>query len=334
MSRTFDALQRPEAQFSGTDAAALSGESAALQLAERRPAAQGEIAVVPEQTKVAKAEDHNASCGFMGGSPVRTRPAVPTTVEYSHTEELLDPLDLFQSLQVSIPPKSLLVSLTDSGSPAAEAFRLLGVRLRHLRRDRPLKTLLITSTIPQEGKSTVAANLACTLGLRTQQRTLLLEGDLRRPSLSQMFGLGRNPGICEWLEGNCSLTASVYHLQGPNIWILPAGSSPSNARELLQSGQLSTLLDQLNAWFDWIIIDSPPVLPLADTSVWIRLVDGILLTTRQGTTEKRQLQRGLEAVESKKLIGALVNSSKHAAASDYYYYGPVSVSRSDDASAR
>ena len=180
----------------------------------------------------------------------------------------------------------------------------------------------------------VAANLACTLALRTQQRTLVLEGDLRRPSLSQMFGLGRNPGISEWLEGDRSLTTSIYHLEGPNIWILPAGSAPSNALELLQSGRLSSLMDQLTVLFDWIIIDSPPVLPLADTSVWMRLADGILLATRQGTTEKRQLQRGLEAVESKKLIGALVNSSKHAAASDYYYYGPAAVSRPDDAPAR
>jgi Mrp family chromosome partitioning ATPase len=149
-----------------------------------------------------------------------------------------------------------------------------------------------------------------------------------------MFGLGRNPGISEWLEGDRSLTTSIYHLEGPNIWILPAGSAPSNALELLQSGRLSSMMDQLTVLFDWIIIDSPPVLPLADTSVWMRLADGILLTTRQGTTEKRQLQRGLEAVESKKLIGALVNSSKHAAAGDYYYYGPAAVSRPDDAPAR
>jgi Mrp family chromosome partitioning ATPase len=158
-----------------------------------------------------------------------------------------------------------------------------------------------------------------------------LEGDLRRPSLSQMFGIGRNPGICEMLEDDRSLVASVYLLEGPNIWLLPAGSSPSNALELLQSAKLSALMDQLNTLFDWIIIDSPPVLPLADTSVWMRLANGILLTTRQGTTEKRKLQRGLEAVESKKLIGALVNSSKHAADSDYYYYNaPVAVSLPDD----
>ena len=86
------------------------------------------------------------------------------------------------------------------------------------------------------------------------------------------------------------------------------------------------MMDQLTLWFDWIIIDTPPVLPLADTSVWMRLADGILMATRLGTTEKRQLQRGLEAIESKKLIGALVNSSKNAATSDYYY-SPAAIQR-------
>src|SRR6202000_284651 len=102
-----------------------------------------------------------------------------------------------------------------------------------------------------------AANLACTLALKTQQRTLVLEGDLRRPSLSKIFGLGRNPGLCEWLEGDRSLNNSIYHLQGANIWILPAGNAPSNALELLQSARLSAVMDQLAVLFDWIIIDSP-----------------------------------------------------------------------------
>src|SRR6202034_3352103 len=98
--------------------------------------------------------------------------------------------------------------------------------------------------------------------------------------------------------------------------------------ELLQSGRLSSLMDQLTALFDWIIIDSPPVLPLADTSIWMRLADGILLTTRQGTTTKPQLQKGLEAIEPKKLIGAVVNSSKSAAACDYYY-SPTTIQHND-----
>ena len=177
----------------------------------------------------------------------------------------------FQSQQVVVPAEKRLVCFTDSESLAAEKFRLLGVRLQHLRRDRALKKVLITSTIPQEGKSMVSANLACTLALRTQQRTLLVEGDVRRPTLSQMFGVGRMPGICECLQGERSLMKSIYQLEGPGLWLLPAGSAPRNPLELLQSGKLSAMMDQLTAWFDWIIIDSPPVMPLADTSVWMRV---------------------------------------------------------------
>jgi capsular exopolysaccharide synthesis family protein len=227
--------------------------------------------------------------------------------------------DQFKLLKISAPAQGRLVSVSDKDSPAAEAFRLLAVRLRHLRRDQPLKKILLTSSIPQEGKSTCSANLACSLALRAQRRTLLLEGDIRRPSLSPMFGLTPRPGISEWLREERDLSDSIYFLEGPELWFMPAGSSPSNPLELLQSPRVAVLMDQLAELFDWIVIDSPPVLPLADTSVWSRLCDGILLVTRQGTTEKRQLQRAVDAIESQKLIGALLNSSNSAPHTDYYY---------------
>jgi Mrp family chromosome partitioning ATPase len=88
----------------------------------------------------------------------------------------------------------------------------------------------------------------------------------------------------------------------------------------MQSARLSLLMDQLAGYFDWIVIDSPPVLPLADTSVWMRLADAVLLVTRPGKTEKRQLQRALEAVEQPKLLGALVNGSREVTLGDYYQY--------------
>src|SRR2546428_10861317 len=88
--------------------------------------------------------------------------------------------------------------------------------------------------------------------------------------------------------------------------------------ELMQSGRLGELMEQLTDWFDWIIIDSPPVLPLADTSVWARLADGILLVTREGTTKKRLLQRGLQVLEQSKLLGAVLNSSSNTDHSNYY----------------
>ena len=165
----------------------------------------------------------------------------------------------------------------------------------------------------------VAANLACALAQRTRQKTLLMDGDLRRPSVAKLFGLGKIPGITEWLKGDRGPMTSIYHLEEAGLWVLPAGDSPRNPLELMQTGRLSSLMEQLTSWFDWVVIDSPPVLPLADTSIWMRLTDGILLVTRQGATEKKQLKRGLEAIDQKKLLGALLNSSENSSQSNYYY---------------
>jgi capsular exopolysaccharide synthesis family protein len=183
-----------------------------------------------------------------------------------------------------------------------------------------LKKVLITSALPNEGKSMVAANLACTLARRRQQKTLLLDGDLRQPILAQHFGLGKVTGLSEWLQHEPGPITNIYRLESAGLWILPAGSIPQNPLELMQTGALSALMEQLAARFDWIVIDSPPVLPLGDTSVWVRLVDGVLLVARRGTSEKKQLKKGLEALDQSKLLGALINSSMDVIPRDYHYY--------------
>jgi capsular exopolysaccharide synthesis family protein len=293
MSHIFDALQRSETERAGTDSSLTEPSTFALatellQVAERKR--RGAVTVASDGS------DHSNS------------------------------LEQFPSLPVSILPSGRLVSVAEEESLGAEKFRFLAVRLRQIRQSRPLKKVLITSTIPQEGKSTVAANLACTLARRKQHKTLLLEGDLRRPTVSQRFGLGRVPGLSEWLRGETE-TTNIYRLDALGLWVLPAGSAPENPLELMQSGKLPPLMEQLTTWFDWIIIDSPPLLPLADTSIWARQADGVLLVTRKGITEKKQLQRGLEAIETSKLLGALVNGSTDAAHSDYYQrYGPAASS--------
>jgi len=308
MSHIFDALQRSEAEQSGEESPALSIATDLIQAVERKATAVREFPV--DDLAVEHEPTVEPTIAMQGG----IRDASPTGVEQ------------FPLLQVVVSPQSRLVSLVDRESIAAEKFRFLGVRLRQLRQSRPLKKVLITSSIPQEGKSMVAANLACTLARRQQQRVLLLDGDLRRPALSQMFGLSKLPGLCEWLQGEPGPMQNIYRLEGPGCWFLPAGSSPKNPLELMQSGRLSLLMDQLTAWFDWIVIDSPPVLPLGDTSIWSRLADGVLMVTRQGATRKQQLQRGLEAIEQSKLIGALLNSSREAASTEYYSrYAPSAV---------
>src|SRR5437667_2547802 len=193
------------------------------------------------------------------------------------------------SVPVVIKPDSRLVCLTQKDSLAAEKFRFLAVRLRQLQQNRAVKKLLVTSTIPEEGKSMISANLALSLARKKRQRVLLIEGDLRRPTLYKSFGLTRLPGASEWLKSGSNEVRNVYHIEEAGLWFLPAGSLPENPMELMQSGRLAELMEQLAVWFDWIVIDSPPVLPLADTSVWSRLADGILLVAREGTNKKREL---------------------------------------------
>lgn len=229
-------------------------------------------------------------------------------------------LDDCRSVSVPITADSRLVVYTEKDSAATEAFRLLSVRLRHIRKDRTLRKVLITSTVPSEGKSTVAANLACALATSRDEKVLLLEADIRRPSLTETFRLSDHLGLCDWLQNKSTLLEGIYRLDGPGFWILPAGRVAANPLALLQSPRFLLALDELQLWFDWIIIDTPPILPLADTSVVSKMADGILLVTRRGKTEKKLMERGIEAIEKSKLLGAVLNSSnKHH--KDYYYYG-------------
>jgi capsular exopolysaccharide synthesis family protein len=307
MSHIFDALERAEAERSGIDLNAFEMPTELLQIVES-------AAVAPVAEPAAAGADESG-------------------IQERETKELprdaagpLSPWPQFESLPVSLAPYEKLVSVTEKESLAAEKFRFLAVRLRQLQQRRPLKKLLITSTTPNEGKSLVAANLVCTLASRRQQRTLLLEGDLRRPSLQDQFGLGRISGLSEYLQGAIDAMRTIYRLDSLGFWILPAGGAPQNPLDLMQTGRLSLLMDQLNCWFDWILIDSPPILPLADTSVWTRLADGILLVTRQGITDKEQLKCGLEAIEPSKLVGAVLNCSSNATNGNYYQpYGAAAV---------
>jgi capsular exopolysaccharide synthesis family protein len=320
MSYIFDALQRSQAE---RPEALKAGSTAALELlerTERETSAQWSSGLSADQGTETGAECHGplfSGDGF-GPGTVEADPAVITKA--LQDEERRETFSHFQALQCSYPKDSRLVSLSNIDGPATEAFHMLGVRLHNLQRTREIKSLLITSTVPAEGKSVVAANLAITLGGGERKRVLLIDGDLRRPSQSQLFGFEKVSGLSNYLQGQRSLTACLYHLAEAGIWILPAGDNPGGSAELIQSPQLPKLMTTLNEWFDWIVIDSPPVLPVVDASVWARLADGILMVARHGTTKKRKLQKGLEALDSRKLIGALLNASKSANDNDYYSY--------------
>jgi capsular exopolysaccharide synthesis family protein len=334
MSRIFDALQRSGTEQSGVEYPDLVSivtevfEAPREQRPIAEPATTAEPAAQPafvQSINVQPIDVQSISVQPISVQPDPVQPAnVQTTTTEPFTKEVTGdgPVD-FPSLEVSVLPSSRLVFLNEPDSLAAEKFRFLGVRLRQLQQSRPLKKVLVTSTIPEEGKSTVSANLAGVLA-RRKQSVLLIEGDLRRPTLAQQFGLGRMAGLGEWLQSGRQSVSNVYRLEGPDFWFMPAGNPPENPLELLQSGRLSYLMGQLANLFDWIIVDSPPLLPLADTTVWSRVTDGTLLVAREGKSEKKQLQRGLEVLKKSDLLGVVLNGCAHPDHKSYYQrYSPT-----------
>ena len=289
MSHIFEALQRAETERSGGVAGAVP--ESVTELLEKAPSPQ---------------MDH------AGAEPT---PASAVTIRASQE-------DLLSGARVLIPTPdsdSRLVCLTDQGSLAAEKFRVLGLRLRNLREKRPVKRIVVTSTIPEEGKTLTAANLALNQARSKILKTVLVDGDLRRPSVASRFGLSRSlPGLAECLRGEKRLPEVLYRLENANLWFLPAGLPPDNPLELMQSGRAADLIGRLANVFDWVIIDSPPVIPLADTSFWIKLSDGVLLVVREGVTEKKPVKKVLEIVDRATVLGIVVNSSSSGDHKNYY----------------
>jgi len=233
------------------------------------------------------------------------------------------PFNASKVLLLAPAADSRLVCLTDQGSLAAEKFRVLGLKLRHLRERRKLKRIVITSSIPEEGKSLISANLALNQARSKILNTVLVDGDLRRPELARRLGFSRNlPGLSEVLRGERELSEVVYKLEGSGLRFVPAGLTPENPIELMQSGRLQQLLEQLETFFDWIIIDTPPIRPLADTPVWMKLADGVLLVTREGVCDKKQLERAMEVIDRSTMLGVVVNSC--SSNEQKYYYARYS----------
>jgi protein-tyrosine kinase len=305
MSRIFDALQRSGTEQSGVEYPDI-------------------VSVVTEVFETSRAQAPVQTPEREDG-PNCSEPAILTEIAETQPgrippqEEAPITLPDVPTLQVNVPASSRLVFLTEPDSLASEKFRFLGVRLRQMRHNRKLKRVLVTSTIPEEGKSLVSANLAGVLA-RRKERVVLVDGDLRRPTLAKLFSLGSLPGVGEWLQSGQETISNIYHLAGPGFWLMPAGTPPENPLELMQSGRLSQLMAQVSELFDWVIVDSPPLLPLADTTVWARLTDGTLLVIREGKTERGSLQRGLEALKKSDVLGVVLNSCTAPHHKEGYYY--------------
>jgi capsular exopolysaccharide synthesis family protein len=237
-----------------------------------------------------------------------------------------EPLNLegVRSVQVRPAPETHLVALTQEQSLGSEQFRVLATRLMHVATNRKLKAIQVVSSVACEGKTLVSVNLATTLARRYRQRVLLVEGDMRRPGLERLLGHIDWMGLAHWwTEGNSSLTPYICQLPDLSIWVLPSGGPYEHPTDVLQSARLRESFSQLiEPFFDWVIVDSAPMFPVADANLWSRLVDGTLLVIREGKTPAKALKRGLAGMDNPNVIGIVLNeASEFDGANSYHQYG-------------
>lgn len=216
-------------------------------------------------------------------------------------------------------PEQRLVAMSDPDSHGAEMFRVLATRLAHMQQKRHLHKLLVTSSVVDEGKSVVAANLALTLARRPGERVLLIEADLRRPTISQLFSPNQLRGISEWNDGKLPLEDSLYQIRDTSVWLLAAGKSIDEPLPLLESGRFMKMLEAISQSFDWVLMDATPMLPMADSTSIARLCDGVLVVVRDGYTRKKVLHKALETIDKNKLLGVVFNESTSSSLNDRYY---------------
>ena len=250
---------------------------------ERGAIATTETEVTPLQTEPAAAMPTRNDAIPSQSADILSRTVLPTTgsgqflrfddlrARCSHPVWHLDP-----NVNVFVNP--------DLSAGGPEQFRTLRSRLYQMRSNQPLRTLLVTSSIPTEGKTFVTNNLAQAIIRQPDRRALIIDADLRRSRLHVPLGAPSSPGLTDYLRGTADIISIIQQGQEENLCLIPGGDEVTNPSELIANGRMKMLLDRLSPIFDWIILDSPPCLLVADASILADHCDGVLLVTRAGVT--------------------------------------------------
>jgi len=203
----------------------------------------------------------------------------------------------------------------------AEKFRTLRSRLYQISATRPLRRLLLTSSVPQEGKTFVAANLAQSIIRQTDRRVLLVDADLRASRLNLTLGTKNEPGLSDYLLGEATITKVLQVGEQRNLCFIPGGKLVSNPSELLHSQKMKSLLERMGQMFDWVIVDSPPAIAVHDASILADMCDGVLFVVRAGATDFEAAQKAAAEFSDSKLLGVILNRVAKRETYGEYYYG-------------
>jgi capsular exopolysaccharide synthesis family protein len=216
------------------------------------------------------------------------------------------------------PRFSVFVNETRDRS-GAEKFRTLRSRLYQIAATRSLKRIVVTSSVPEEGKTFIASNLAQSIIRQEHRRVLLIDGDLRASRLHFTLGASATPGLSDYLRGEADEFKIVQTGKPPNLSLIASGTEVPNPSELLHSNAMRTLLDRLTPLFDWVILDSPPAMAVHDASILADMCDGVLFVVRAGATDFEVAQKAAGEFDEKRLLGVVLNRVEKGEGYPYYY---------------
>lgn len=213
-----------------------------------------------------------------------------------------------------------LVTHFNPRSPVSEAYRQLRTNIQFSSLDKPLRTLLVTSTSPQEGKSTTLANLAVTVA-QTGSSVLVVDCDLRRPTLQRIFGVRNDRGLTSMLLSDSLDVVPKLSTDVPGLSVLPSGPLPPNPAELLASRRMTEVIERLKNEAEMVIFDSPPVIAVTDAAVLASKLDGVLLVISAGKTKRDLAQRAKAMLDkvNARIIGVVLNNVKYDTSVHHYY---------------
>ena len=295
MSRIHEALKKAQEERSALEAARGGAE----------PRAE-----VVEQTV------HDTSAAAFEIPPVPEISTVPEEVP------LAIPALLAGCRQLGWPTDSHQLVFSDDDIPVTgkEVFRTLRTRLYQIRAAQPLRIVLISSALPAEGKTFMISNLAQSIARQRERRVLLIDGDIRLSRLHETLGAPSTPGLTDYLLGDADEQTVLQRGRAENLYFIPGGRSVSNPTELLANGKLETLLSRLGPAFDWILIDSPPAIPVSDATILAKYCDGVLLVVRAGSTPFDLAQKARNEFQDSHLIGVALNGVAAGTGYGSYYY--------------
>jgi protein-tyrosine kinase len=233
------------------------------------------------------------------------------------------PVDRLQNCSRTIwsPSKdAIFLSGQDNNSPGMEEFRTLRAKLFQLRAKKPLKTILVSSALPSEGKSFVSANLAQAFARQRGSKTLLIDADLRKPHMHELLGAPASPGLSDYLAGKVGEFEIIQKsASSEDLFFIPGGKVSTTASEMIGTGRFRHLLETLAPLFSWIVIDSSPVVPVSDPTRLAELCDGVLLVIQAGSTSHLVAERAKREFHDTPLLGVVFNQVK-AKEIPYYKY--------------